>query len=98
MSSFLWQWAKGVEHLVYASSSVYGSNKKVLYLTDDKINNSLSLYGTKKYGTKKKSNELVAHAYSKLYNVPFTGLRFFTIYGPVERLDMVYFVLTNKPL
>lgn len=83
---------KGVEHLVYASSSsVYGSNKKVPYSTDDKVDNPVSLYAVTK-----KSNELMAHAYSKLYNIPSTGLRFFTVYGPVGRPDMAYFGFTNK--
>ena len=82
----------GVEHLVYASSSsVYGSNKKVPYSTDDKVDNPVSLYAATK-----KSNELMAHAYSKLYNIPSTGLRFFTVYGPAGRPDMVYFGFTNK--
>ena len=82
----------GVEHLVYASSSsVYGSNKKVPYSTDDKVDNPVSLYAATK-----KSNELLAHAYSKLYNNPSTGLRFFTVYGPVGRPDMAYFGFTNK--
>lgn len=82
----------GVEHLVYASSSsVYGSNKKVPYSTDDKVDNPVSLYATTK-----KSNELMAHAYSKLYNIPSTGLRFFTVYGPAGRPDMAYFGFTNK--
>lgn len=86
--------AKGVEHLVYASSSsVYGSNKKVPYSTDDKVDNPVSLYAATK-----KSNELLAHAYSKLYNIPSTGLRFFTIYGPAGRPDMAYFGFTNKLL
>ena len=81
-----------VEHLVYASSSsVYGSNKKVPYSTDDKVDNPVSLYAATK-----KSNELMAHAYSKLYNIPSTGLRFFTVYGPAGRPDMAYFDLTNK--
>lgn len=81
-----------VEHLVYASSSsVYGSNKKVLYSTDDKVDNPVSLYAATK-----KSNELMAHAYSKLYNIPSTGLRFFTVYGPAGRPDMAYFGFTNK--
>lgn len=81
-----------VEHLVYASSSsVYGSNKKVPYSTDDKVDNPVSLYAATK-----KSNELLAHAYSKLYNVPSTGLRFFTVYGPAGRPDMAYFGFTNK--
>ena len=84
--------AKGVEHLVYASSSsVYGSNKKVPYSTDDKVDNPVSLYAATK-----KSNELIAHAYSKLYNIPSTGLRFFTVYGPAGRPDMAYFGFTNK--
>ena len=82
----------GVEHLVYASSSsVYGSNKKVPYSTDDKVDNPVSLYAATK-----KSNELMAHAYSKLYNTPSTGLRFFTVYGPAGRPDMAYFGFTNK--
>lgn len=81
-----------VEHLVYASSSsVYGSNKKVPYSTDDKVDNPVSLYAATK-----KSNELMAHAYSKLYNIPSTGLRFFTVYGPAGRPDMTYFGFTNK--
>lgn len=80
------------EHLVYASSSsVYGSNKKVPYSTDDKVDNPVSLYAATK-----KSNELMAHAYSKLYNIPSTGLRFFTVYGPAGRPDMAYFGFTNK--
>ncbi|MBQ2960767.1 MAG: GDP-mannose 4,6-dehydratase [Oscillospiraceae bacterium] len=84
--------AKGVEHLVYASSSsVYGSNKKVPYSTDDKVDNPVSLYAATK-----KSDELLAHAYSKLYNIPSTGLRFFTVYGPAGRPDMAYFGFTNK--
>ena len=84
----------GVEHLVYASSSsVYGSNKKVPYSTDDKVDNPVSLYAATK-----KSNELLAHAYSKLYNIPSTGLRFFTVYGPAGRPDMAYFGFTNKLL
>ena len=84
--------ATGVEHLVYASSSsVYGSNKKVPYSTDDKVDNPVSLYAATK-----KSNELLAHAYSKLYNIPSTGLRFFTVYGPCGRPDMAYFGFTNK--
>lgn len=83
---------KGVQHLVYASSSsVYGSNKKVPYSTDDKVDNPVSLYAATK-----KSNELLAHAYSKLYNIPSTGLRFFTVYGPAGRPDMAYFGFTNK--
>lgn len=82
----------GVEHLVYASSSsVYGSNKKVPYSTDDKVDNPVSLYAATK-----KSNELLAHSYSKLYNIPSTGLRFFTVYGPCGRPDMAYFGFTNK--
>ena len=81
-----------VEHLVYASSSsVYGSNKKVPYSTDDKVDNPVSLYAATK-----KSNELMAHAYAKLYNIPSTGLRFFTVYGPAGRPDMAYFGFTNK--
>ena len=84
----------GVEHLVYASSSsVYGSNKKVPYSTDDKVDNPVSLYAATK-----KSNELLAHSYSKLYNVPSTGLRFFTVYGPAGRPDMAYFGFTDKLL
>lgn len=83
---------KGVEHLVYASSSsVYGSNKKVPYSTDDKVDNPVSLYAATK-----KSNELMAHAYSKLYDIPSTGLRFFTVYGPAGRPDMAYFGFTDK--
>ena len=83
---------QGVEHLVYASSSsVYGSNKKVPYSTEDKVDNPVSLYAATK-----KSNELLAHAYSKLYNIPSTGLRFFTVYGPAGRPDMAYFGFTNK--
>ncbi|RGC81411.1 MULTISPECIES: NAD-dependent epimerase/dehydratase family protein [Anaerostipes] len=86
--------AKGVEHLVYASSSsVYGTNKKVPYSADDKVDNPVSLYAATK-----KSNELMAHAYSKLYNIPSTGLRFFTVYGPAGRPDMAYFGFTNKLL
>lgn len=82
----------GVEHLVYASSSsVYGSNKKVPYSTDDKVDNPVSLYAATK-----KSNELMAHAYSKLYDIPSTGLRFFTVYGPAGRPDMAYFSFTDK--
>ncbi|MDD6157375.1 MAG: NAD-dependent epimerase/dehydratase family protein [Lachnospiraceae bacterium] len=82
----------GVQHLVYASSSsVYGSNKKVPYSTEDKVDNPVSLYAATK-----KSNELMAHAYSKLYNIPSTGLRFFTVYGPAGRPDMAYFSFTNK--
>lgn len=84
--------ASGVEHLVYASSSsVYGSNKKVPYSTDDKVDNPVSLYAATK-----KSNELLAHAYAKLYNIPSTGLRFFTVYGPAGRPDMAYFGFTDK--
>lgn len=84
--------ADGVKHLVYASSSsVYGSNKKVPYSTDDKVDNPVSLYAATK-----KSNELMAHAYSKLYNIPCTGLRFFTVYGPAGRPDMAYFGFTDK--
>ena len=84
--------ATGVEHLVYASSSsVYGTNKKVPYSTDDKVDNPVSLYAATK-----KSNELMAHAYSKLYNIPSTGLRFFTVYGPAGRPDMAYFGFTDK--
>ena len=83
-----------IEHLVYASSSsVYGSNKKIPYSTDDKVDNPVSLYAATK-----KSNELLAHAYSKLYNIPSTGLRFFTVYGPAGRPDMAYFGFTNKLL
>lgn len=86
--------AKGVEHLVYASSSsVYGTNSKVPYSVDDKVDNPVSLYAATK-----KSNELMAHAYSKLYNIPSTGLRFFTVYGPAGRPDMAYFSFTNKLL
>ena len=86
--------AAGVEHFVYASSSsVYGSNKKVPYSTEDKVNNPVSLYAATK-----KSNELMAHAYAKLYNIPSTGLRFFTVYGPAGRPDMAYFGFTNKLL
>lgn len=82
----------GVEHLVYASSSsVYGSNKKVPYSTEDKVDNPVSLYAATK-----KSNELMAHAYSKLYNIPSVGLRFFTVYGPAGRPDMAYFGFTDK--
>lgn len=85
---------KGVEHLVYASSSsVYGTNKKIPYSTDDKVDNPVSLYAATK-----KSNELMAHAYSKLYNIPSTGLRFFTVYGPAGRPDMAYFGFANKLL
>lgn len=84
--------ASPVEHLVYASSSsVYGTNKKIPYSTDDKVDNPVSLYAATK-----KSNELMAHAYSKLYNIPSTGLRFFTVYGPAGRPDMAYFGFTNK--
>lgn len=84
--------AEGVEHLVYASSSsVYGTNKKIPYSTEDKVDNPVSLYAATK-----KSNELMAHAYSKLYNIPSTGLRFFTVYGPAGRPDMAYFGFTNK--
>ena len=83
---------RGVEHLVYASSSsVYGGNKKVPFSTDDKVDNPVSLYAATK-----KSNELMAHAYSKLYNIPSTGLRFFTVYGPAGRPDMFYFSATQK--
>ena len=83
---------EALEHLVYASSSsVYGTNKKVPYSTDDKVDNPVSLYAATK-----KSNELIAHAYSKLYNIPSTGLRFFTVYGPAGRPDMAYFGFTNK--
>lgn len=86
--------APGVEHLVYASSSsVYGSNTKVPYSTEDKVDNPISLYAATK-----KSNELMAHAYSKLYDIPSTGLRFFTVYGPAGRPDMAYFSFTNKLL
>jgi nucleoside-diphosphate-sugar epimerase len=85
---------KGVEHLVYASSSsVYGSNRKLPYSTEDKVDNPVSLYAATK-----KSNELMAHAYSKLYNIPSTGLRFFTVYGPAGRPDMAYFGFTDKML
>lgn len=85
---------KTIEHLIYASSSsVYGSNRKVPYSTDDKVDNPVSLYAATK-----KSNELMAHAYSKLYNIPSTGLRFFTVYGPAGRPDMAYFGFTNKLL
>lgn len=85
---------KGVEHLIYASSSsVYGTNKKIPYSIDDKVDNPVSLYAATK-----KSNELMAHAYSKLYNIPSTGLRFFTVYGPAGRPDMAYFAFTNKLL
>ena len=83
-----------VEHLVYASSSsVYGANKKVPYSTEDKVDNPVSLYAATK-----KSNELMAHSYSKLYNIPSTGLKFFTVYGPAGRPDMAYFGFTNKLL
>ena len=83
---------KGVEHLVYASSSsVYGSNKKIPYSSEDKVDHPVSLYAATK-----KSNELLAHAYSKLYGIPSTGLRFFTVYGPAGRPDMAYFGFTNK--
>ena len=86
--------AHPVEHLVYASSSsVYGTNKKIPYSTEDKVDNPVSLYAATK-----KSNELMAHAYSKLYNIPSTGLRFFTVYGPAGRPDMAYFGFTNKLL
>lgn len=86
------QYEGGVQHLVYASSSsVYGSNKKVPYSTDDKVDNPVSLYAATK-----KSNELMAHAYSKLYNIPSTGLRFFMVYGPAGRPDMAYFSFTDK--
>ena len=86
--------AKGVEHLVYASSSsVYGTNKKIPYSTDDQVDNPVSLYAATK-----KSNELMAHSYAKLYNIPCTGLRFFTVYGPAGRPDMAYFGFTNKLL
>lgn len=86
--------APGVEHLVYASSSsVYGGNEKVPFSTDDKVDNPVSLYAATK-----KSNELLAHAYSKLYNIPSTGLRFFTVYGPAGRPDMAYFGFTNRLL
>ena len=86
------QYEGGVKHLVYASSSsVYGSNKKVPYSVEDKVDNPVSLYAATK-----KSNELMAHAYSKLYNIPSTGLRFFTVYGPAGRPDMAYFGFTNK--
>ena len=85
---------KGVQHLVYASSSsVYGGNKKVPFSTDDRVDNPVSLYAATK-----KSNELFAHCYSKLYNIPTTGLRFFTVYGPAGRPDMAYFGFTNKLL
>lgn len=86
--------ATGVEQLVYASSSsVYGTSKKVPYSTEDKVDNPISLYAATK-----KTNELMAHAYSKLYNIPSTGLRFFTVYGPAGRPDMAYYVFTNKLL
>lgn len=82
----------GVDHLFYASSSsVYGSNKKISYSTEDKVDNPISLYAATK-----KSNELMDHAYSKLYNIPSTSLRFFTVYGPAGRTDMAYFGFTNK--
>lgn len=85
---------QGVQHLVYASSSsVYGGNKKVPFSTDDRVDNPVSLYAATK-----KSNELMAHCYSKLYNIPSTGLRFFTVYGPAGRPDMAYFGFTNKLL
>ena len=85
---------KGVQHLVYASSSsVYGGNKKIPFSTDDRVDNPVSLYAATK-----KSNELMAHCYSKLYNIPSTGLRFFTVYGPAGRPDMAYFGFTNKLL
>ena len=85
---------RGVEHLVYASSSsVYGGNKKVPFSTDDRVDNPVSLYAATK-----KSNELFAHCYSKLYDIPTTGLRFFTVYGPAGRPDMAYFGFTNKLL
>ena len=85
-------WKPGVQHLVYASSSsVYGGNTKVPFSTDDKVDNPVSLYAATK-----KSNELIAHAYAKLYNIPCTGLRFFTVYGPAGRPDMAYFGCTNK--
>ena len=94
MPSFLDNGEAGVEHLVHASSSsVYGTNKKIPYSTDDKVDNPVSLYAATK-----KSNELMAHAYSKLYNIPSTGLRFFTVYGPAGRPDMAYFGFTNKLL
>ena len=80
-----------VQHLVYASSSVYGGNKKVPFSTDDRVDNPVSLYAATK-----KSNELMAHCYSKLYNIPSTGLRFFTVYGPAGRPDMAFFGFTNK--
>lgn len=86
------QYEGGVQHLVYASSSsVYGDNKKIPYSTEDKVDNPISLYAATK-----KSNELMAHCYSKLYNIPSTGLRFFTVYGPAGRPDMAYFGFTNK--
>ena len=86
------QYEGGVQHLVYASSSsVYGTNKKIPYSTDDKVDNPISLYAATK-----KSNELMAHCYSKLYNIPSTGLRFFTVYGPAGRPDMAYFGFTDK--
>lgn len=88
------QYDGGVKHLIYASSSsVYGSNKKIPYSTDDKVDNPISLYAATK-----KSNELMAHCYSKLYNIPSTGLRFFTVYGPAGRPDMAYFGFTDKLL
>ena len=93
-SAFSPQTYKGVQHLVYASSSsVYGGNKKVPFSTDDRVDNPVSLYAATK-----KSNELMAHCYSKLYNIPSTGLRFFTVYGPAGRPDMAYFGFTNKLL
>ena len=93
-SAFNHQTYRGVEHLVYASSSsVYGGNKKVPFSTDDRVDNPVSLYAATK-----KSNELFAHCYSKLYNIPTTGLRFFTVYGPAGRPDMAYFGFTNKLL
>ena len=88
------RYSENLDHLVFASSSsVYGSNKKIPYSTDDKVDNPVSLYAATK-----KSNELMAHAYSKLYNIPSTGLRFFTVYGPAGRPDMAYFGFTNKLL
>ena len=93
-SAISYQSYKGVQHLVYASSSsVYGGNKKVPFSTDDRVDNPVSLYAATK-----KSNELFAHCYSKLYNIPTTGLRFFTVYGPAGRPDMAYFGFTNKLL
>ena len=87
-----WGGVRGTSYLVYtSSSSVYGSNKKIPYSTDDKVDNPVSLYAATR-----KSNELMAHAYSKLYNIPSTGLRFFTVYGPAGRPDMAYFGFTNK--